>query len=109
MASTMYNYGVAWQSIRGISADEATAFALDVNGVGKVFGTNSVHFVKATNSPEVLAPGSALTWSRGGQALQVYQVQGTANGANTFDVGAWTGSGGVVHYWSVNNGSMTIN
>jgi cyanophycinase-like exopeptidase len=109
MASTMYNYGVAWQSIRGISADEATAFALDVNGVGKVFGTNSVHFVKATNSPETLAPSTPLTWNRAGQALQVYQVPGTANGTNTFDVGTWTGTGGAVHYWSVNNGSMTIN
>ena len=109
MASTMYNYGVQWQAIRGISADEATAFALDVNGVGKVFGTNSVHFVKATNSPEVLAAGSALTWNRGGQALHVVEVKGTSNGTNTFDVTTWTGTGGTVHYWSVNNGSMTIN
>lgn len=109
MASSMYNYGATWQAMRGIAADEATAYALDANGSGKVFGTNNVHFVSATAAPERLLAGQSLTWNNGGQAIKVYQVGGTASGTNTFNVNTWTGSGGSVHYWPVVNGVMTIN
>ncbi len=109
MASTMFNFGVGWQAVRGIASDEATAYALDANGSGKVFGSGNVHFVSATGAPEKLLAGQSLTWNLGGQGIKVYQVPGTAGGTNTFNVSSWTGTGGTVHYWPVVNGTMTIN
>lgn len=109
MASSIYNFGAGWQSIRGVSADEATALAVDANGASKAFGTGNVNLVRATGSPETLSPGLALTWLVGQQALQVYQLPGTATGTNTFNLGTWTGSGGTTRYWTINNGNLTIN
>lgn len=109
MASSIYNFGAGWQSIRGVSADEATALAVDANGSSKAFGTGNVNLVRATGSPETLTPGSALTWLVGQQALQIYQLPGTATGSNTFNLGTWTGTGGATRYWYINNGNLTIN
>ncbi len=108
LASSIYNYGVTWQNIRGIACDEATAYALDANGTGKVFGTNACFFVKPMGAPEVLSSGSALTWNLNLQALNVYRVPGTTTGTNTFDMNAFTGTGGTTQYWSVNRGALTI-
>jgi cyanophycinase len=109
MASSIYNYGAQWQSMRGISADEGTAVAIDANGAAKVYGAGNANFVAATGAAETLAPNTALTWFVGSQALRVYQVPGTATGTNTFNMGTWSGSGGTTHYWYVNNGTMTLN
>ena len=109
LASSIYNYGVPWQYMHGVSADENTAVAIDTNGVGKVFGTGNANFVNATGAPEVLAPRSALTWYVGAQALSVYQVPGSSSGTNTFNVTNWTGSGGSTHVWYVRSGTLTIN
>lgn len=108
MASSLYNYAVPWQSMRGIAADERTAVAIDAANVGKVFGSGSAHFAMATGAPEVLAPSTALTWYAGGQALTILQVPGTAAGSNTFNLGTWTASDAATHYWHVSNGNMTI-
>ncbi|PWF44386.1 pre-peptidase C-terminal domain-containing protein [Massilia glaciei] len=109
LASSIYNYGAQWQSMRGISADEGTAVTIEANGAAKVFGVGYINFVSATGAAETLAPNTALTWFVGSQALRVYQVQGTATGTNTFNLGTWSGSGGTTRYWYVNNGTMTIN
>jgi cyanophycinase len=109
LASSIYNYGVQWQTMRGIAADENTAVAVDAANVGQVFGSGSAHFVRATGAPETLAPQSALTWLVGSQALKVFQVQGTAAGTNTFNLGTWSGAAGATHYWYVNNGALTVN
>jgi cyanophycinase len=108
MAGTIYHYGVNWSQVRGIACDEATAFAVADNGAGKVFGSNFCFFARATGAPEVLTPGSALTWNVGQQALKVYVVPGTGGGSNTFDLGSYTGSGGVFEYWSANDGSFSM-
>ncbi len=108
MASSIYNFGVSWQSVRGIGCDEATAYALDSNGTGKVFGTNYCFFAKPTGAPEILAAGSALTWNVGQQALNVYRVQGTATGTNTFNMNTFNGTGGTTQYWSSDRGTFTI-
>ena len=109
MASSIYNYGATWQAIRGIAADEATAYAVDSTGAGKIFGTGNVFFVKPTAAAEKLAAGQSLTWYSAGQALQVYQVPGTATGSNTFNLSTWSGTGGSIHFWPVSNGVLTIN
>ena len=108
MASAIYNFGVTWQNVRGAACDEATAYALDANGSGQVFGTNYCFFAKATGAPEILAPGAALTWNLNRDALNVYRVQGTASGANTFNIGTFTGTGGTTQFWSSDRGTLTI-
>jgi len=109
MASSLYNFGLSWQSVRGISADEASALAIDANGAARAFGSGNINLVRATGAAETLAPRTALTWLVGQQALQVYQLPGTGTGTNTFNLGTWTGSGGVTRHWYVNNGNLTIN
>ena len=108
LASSIYNYGVTWQTMRGIACDEATAYALDANGIGKVFGTNACFFVKPTGAPETLAPNTALTWNLNQQALNVYKVPGNTAGSNTFNMNTFSGTGGTTQYWSVNSGALTI-
>lgn len=108
MASSIYNHGATWQAIRGIACDEATAYALDSNGSGKVFGTNKCFFAKPTGAAETLAPNTALTWNLAQQALQVYAVPGTATGVNTFNMTTFSGTGGTTQYWSADRGVMTI-
>lgn len=108
MASSIYNLGATWQNVRGIACDEATAYALELNGTGKVFGTNDCYFAKATGAPEVLTPGSALTWNVNRQALNVYKVTGTSTGTNTFNVTTFTGTGGTTQYWSADRGTFTV-
>jgi cyanophycinase len=109
LASALYNYGEQWQSMRGIAADENTALGVDAANLGQVFGSGSAHFVMATAAPETLAPSTPLTWFGGSQALKVFQVQGTAAGTNTFNLGTWSGTSGAVHYWHVTNGTLTVN
>jgi cyanophycinase len=105
LASSIYNYGATWQNMRGIACDDATAYALDANRTGKVFGTNACFFVKPTGAAEVLAANTALTWNLGGQALNVYRVPGTTTGTNAFNMTTFTGTGGTTQYWSVNRGA----
>jgi cyanophycinase len=109
MATSIYSYSVPWSSMRGVSADENTAVAVDTASVAKVYGTGNANFTLGTGAPEILAPSTALTWRLSGQAVKVYQVPGTTAGTNTFNLGTWLGTGGSTHYWSVNNGTITIN
>jgi cyanophycinase len=112
LASSIYNFGpglqTTWQNMRGIACDEATAYALDANGSGKVFGTNACFFVKATGAPEVLSANTALTWNLNRLALNVYRVPGTTSGTNTFSMNTFTGTGGTTQNWSVDRGTLTI-
>lgn len=107
-ASSIYKFGAGWASMSGIGADESTAVAIDASGAAKVFGTGDAYFIRGTNSPEVLKPATPLTWYRNAQAIRVYKVPGTANGANTFNVINWTGAGGTTGYWSSNNGNWLM-
>jgi cyanophycinase len=109
LASGIYNYGVPWSSMGGIGADESTAVAVDASGLGQVYGSGDAYFVRGTGAPEILAPGTALTWKLSNQALRVIQVPGTAGGSNSFNLGTWSGSGGVTRYWYVTNGTLTLN
>ncbi len=109
LASGIYNHGVPWSSMGGIGADESTAVAVDASGIGQVYGSGNAHFLRGTGAPEILAPGAALTWKLGNEALRVEQVPGTANGSNSFNLGTWTGSGGFTRYWYVTNGVLTLN
>lgn len=108
MASTMFNFGVGWQNNRGIGCDEATAYALEPDGTGKVFGTNYCFFARATGAPERLASGQSLTWDLNNQALQVFAVRGTATASNTFNFASFTSNNATIEYWSSDNGVFTM-
>jgi cyanophycinase len=112
LASSIFNFGAGsqttWQNMRGIACDEATAYALDANGSGKVFGTNACFFVKPTGAPEVLSANTALTWNLNRLALNVYRVPGTTSGTNTFSMNTFAGTGGTTQNWSVDRGTLTI-
>jgi cyanophycinase len=108
LSSAIYNFSATWQNMRGIACDEATAYALDADGSGKVFGTNACFFVKPTGAPEVLSANTALTWSLNRLALNVYRVPGTTSGTNTFSMNTFTGNGGTTQNWSVDRGTLTI-
>jgi cyanophycinase len=108
LASMIYNYSVSWSSERGIACDEATAYAVDTSGTGKVFGAGACFFVKPTGAPETLAPSTALTWNLNGLALTVYRVPGTTTGTNTFNMNTFTGTGGATQSWSVTRGVLAI-
>ncbi len=108
LASMIYNDGVNWSSERGIACDEATAYAIETTGTGKVFGTGACFFVKPTGAPETLAPSTTLTWNLNGLALNVYRVPGTATGTNTFNMNTFTGTGGTTQSWSVTRGVLAI-
>jgi cyanophycinase-like exopeptidase len=106
------DYGVFGKAI---ACDEYTAVCIEPNGLARVFGgfpnyDDNAYFIQ-TNcelinpSPENISPNSPLTWNHNGQALKVYQVKGTADGTNTFDLNLWeTGNGGEWMHWSVENG-----
>lgn len=108
LASMIYNYPASWQNERGIACDEASAYAIETNGAGKVFGTGACFFVRPTGAPETLAPSTALTWDLNGLALNVYRVPGTTTGTNTFDMNTFTGTGGSAQNWSVTRGVLSI-
>jgi len=107
MASAIYNRSAGWQNLRGIACDEATAYAVEPNGAGRVFGSHSCFFAKPTGTPEVLQPRTPLTWNLGRQALSVYRVPGTSTGANTFNLGSYSGTGGAQQTWWVERGALT--
>lgn len=108
MASTMHNFGVSWQNVRGIGCDEATAYALEPDGTGKVFGTNFCFFARPTGAPERLTAGQSLTWDLNNQALQVFAVRGTTNASNTFNFSSFTSNNATIEYWSADNGVFTM-
>jgi len=108
LASSLYHYGVPWQSMRGIGADEHTAIAIDSAGLGRVFGSGSAHFVMPTGAPETLAPNTPLTWFVGNEALKNFQVPGSATGANAFNLSTWSGATGITRTWRVSNGTLSI-
>lgn len=115
LARILTDYGVAG---KGIACNEYTAVCIDENGLARVYGDypnypETAYFLQ-TNcelpdiTPEDCSAGNVLDWNRSGVAIKVYKVNGTNNGANTFDLSDWkTGSGGTWEDWSVNNGTLT--
>lgn len=100
---------------KGIACDEYTAVCVDENGIASVYGQypnydDRAYFLQMNcqfnnPGPEVMVSGTAVTWNRDNEAIKVYEVTGTPNGANTFDLNDWkTGSGGDWQHWSIQAG-----
>ncbi len=109
MARLMKDFG--YTSVKGIGVDEQTAVCIDETGMGKVYGINNAYFLQSTGlGAETCLSGTKLTWNRGGQAIKAYRIQGTTNGAGTFNSATWLNfSGGTSFYYYVNNGVLVQN
>ena len=102
---------------KGIASNEYTAVCVDDNGIARVFGEWPLYpeyafFLQINclepDGPEVIQSGVPLTWHRDGQAVKVYKVPGTMDGANTFDLNDWrSGSGGTWEDWRVQQGQFS--
>ncbi len=101
----------------GIAANEYTAVGIDRDGLAWVFGDypnydDFVYFFQtnceAENiQPETLKGGQPLLWNLNGQALKVYKVAGSNDGARYFDLKSWQdGRGGEWEDWSVVDGAV---
>lgn len=104
MARAVYNnYGdVNPFNIKGIGADEGTAFCYNtITGLGKVYGTNSVHFAIGNANIERITAGFSLNWLWQRQAVKVYSIPASANVSTSFDLSTWSGIGGTAEYWYV--------
>ncbi|MCB0762710.1 MAG: Type 1 glutamine amidotransferase-like domain-containing protein [Flavobacteriales bacterium] len=115
LARMLQDYGA---NSKGIACDEYTAVCIDPEGIAHVYGgypqyDDNAYFVQLNcelvdQSPETCVEGIPLEWYLGGEALNVYQVKGTANGENTFDLNDWnTGNGGEWLNWYVQDGGLT--
>ncbi|TAG53563.1 MAG: cyanophycinase [Cytophagales bacterium] len=94
----------------GVGIDEATAVCIEANGSSKVFGTGTAFFLRQnTTGPETCVSGSRLDWYRSKQAVRCYKINGTANGANTFNFANWTGAGGTSQFYFVDRGTLGVN
>jgi cyanophycinase-like exopeptidase len=114
LARILTDKGIA---AKGIACNEYTAVCIDENGLASVFGDypnypETTYFLQ-TNcelsdiNPENCATSVPLNWNLGGTAIKVYKVNGTNNGANTFDLSDWkTGTGGEWENWHVDNGTL---
>jgi len=109
MARAVYNgyEDLSVVSIKGIAADEGTAFCFDEKGSGKVFGKNSVFFLKGNLPIERIQPGISLHWLGNRKAVSVYEIKGSHSSA-TFDVSTWIGNGGKEQYWWVDGSNPAL-
>jgi cyanophycinase-like exopeptidase len=112
IAKAIVEYGL---NAKGIACDEYTAVCISTSGIASVYGEyptydDNAYFIQANceinpNLPENCTTGTPLNWIQNNAALKVYQIKGTSNGANTFDLNDWlTGTGGTWNNWWVNNG-----
>ncbi|MBI1192789.1 MAG: cyanophycinase [Bacteroidetes bacterium] len=102
-----------------IACDEYTAVCIDTAGMARVFGAypayeDYAYFMQPNCSlddfsPENCAAGSPLTWDRGGEAVSVYRIAGTAEGIGRFSLRdrAAVGAGSWQH-WSVEEGVLAV-
>lgn len=114
-------FELAGANARGISANEASALAIDENGIARAFGEFPVYddyifllapgCTNAPNGPEQMVAGEPITWNRNGQAVSVYRMPADINGAYTFDLNSWMplDNGGNWEYWTANDGLLSIN
>ncbi|MDX2362241.1 MAG: T9SS type A sorting domain-containing protein [Crocinitomicaceae bacterium] len=114
LARILTDYGVVG---KGIACDEYTAVCIDENGLASAYGewptyNENVYFIQPNCeltdfTPEDCSNGNSLEWNHNGDALKVYHIKATMDGANTFSLADWsTGVGGTWKNWRVINGIL---
>ncbi|HYI12843.1 MAG TPA: cyanophycinase [Thermoanaerobaculia bacterium] len=86
-------------SVRGIGIDEATAILVNPDGSATRVGSGAAYFMTSAGVPQTCISGTPLTYT----GLAVYKVSGGA----TFNLAAWTGSGGTSYSVSANAGALS--
>lgn len=100
----------------GIACNDYTSVCIGNDGLARVFGEwpdypEFAYFLKAncltTGIPEVLQPGTSLTWDHEGMAVKVCKVPGTMQGNFHFDMTDQRSTeGGSWEDWHVLNGQL---
>jgi len=98
-----------------IGLEEGAFVAVDEKGIARVFGNGSdrgqdAYFLKPNNAlPEQAEAGWPLVWNNDGEAVRVYRIQGTPEGAGEFDLHDWsTASGGLWELWYTRGGKSGL-
>jgi cyanophycinase-like exopeptidase len=84
---------------RNIAIDEQTALLIDATGHATVVGASTVYFMQAPGAPQLCQAKTPLTY----QNVSVYRI----NAAGTFNLSAWTGTGGISYTVSANAGVLS--
>ena len=93
-------YTNGWSNVpRDIAIDEQTALLIDATGQGTLVGSSTAYFLQAPGGPQVCTPKTPLTYAN----IAVYRI--TTSGS--FNLGTWTGSGGVAYTVSANAGVLS--
>ena len=108
LARMVEDWGVAGKAI---TCNEVTAVCIDETGLAHVYGEHPAYddyayFMQvncfADNVPERCQANKRLWWKINRKVVMVYQVPGTVDGSNTFDLNDWnTGNGGEWQQWWV--------
>jgi cyanophycinase len=92
---------------RAVACDEGTAVCIDGEGKARVFGilnrNDFAYFIRGRTAPDRCRAGETLDWRNG---VSAYRVRGTPDGANVFDLSAWSGSGGSEFILSASDGVL---
>lgn len=97
---------------KGIATDEKTAVCIDKDGKATVFGSSKAYFIlpEAVKPPEQFATGKPVTWKQNGQAIPVYEIQGSVTGNGNFNLTNFSSAeaaGGSWYWWTAENGQLT--
>ncbi len=86
-------------SPREVAIDERSAVLVEADGKATVVGTGKgAYFLRPTRGPEVCEKGVPLTF----RGISVYRVSAGGH----FDLGSWTGDGGMAYSLSVERGKV---
>jgi cyanophycinase len=89
-----------WSSTpQDIAIDEKTALLITASGSATVVGSSTVYFMQAPGAPQVCAPKTPLTYDN----ISVYRI----NASGSFDLGRWSGKGGVSYTVSADAGVLS--
>lgn len=95
------NDGMA-SEVKAIAVNEKTALAVEADGSARFFGQGPVYFLSANTLPTVCKKSTPLTFA--GAAVSRLDHE-----TDTFDLGSWTGSGGIEYNLWVNDGQVVSN
>lgn len=84
---------------KGIGIDEQTALTVDANGNVSVLGIGSAYLLRTPGAPEVCVSNTKLTYRN----VSVYRL----NGAATFNLSTWAGSGGAAYTLTAEAGVLS--
>lgn len=86
---------------RALAVDENTAFCMEGDGYGYVFGSGYAYFLRSNEAASVCEPGQPLTIRN----IDVYRINSNSN--HSFNLSSWSGSGGVSYSLDAVNGNLT--